>query len=157
VFGGWNDGSFRTASWGQLRILLPAVGIGLVVAGFLVKPLNALLIGETYASTLGLRVRQVRRLILAGMIALSGSVTAFCGPLVFLDIAVPHLCRGMMRTSDHRVLLPAVALTGALIALTGDLIVHLPMRRHIFHLNYVTALIGVPVVVWAVFRSKQWE
>jgi iron complex transport system permease protein len=154
VFAGWDDGSFHTASVSQLWILLPVVAIGLAGATALSKSLNAFLLGEQYARTLGVHVARTRVAAMTTMIALAGTVTAYCGPLMFLDIAVPHLCRGLFRTSDHRVLLPATAAVGALIAVSADLIVHLPWERHLLHLNYVNALIGAPVVLWVTLRQR---
>jgi iron complex transport system permease protein len=154
AFGSWRDASFQTATANQVKVLVPLVSIGLVSAFLLIKPLNALLLGDRYGASVGIHVGRVRQLVLATTVMLSGVVTAFCGPVTFLDLAVPHLCRGLLRTADHRALMPAVCLMGALIALTGDLVMHLPWQRHLLHLNYITALIGVPVTVWVVFRQR---
>jgi iron complex transport system permease protein len=116
--------------------------------------LNALLLGEAYARTVGENIVRTRLLAMSSLVGLSGVVTAFCGPVAFLDLAVPHLCRGMFKTSDHRVLMPAVCLVGALIALAADFFVHLPWERHIWHLDYVTALIGAPVMIWILLRNR---
>jgi iron complex transport system permease protein len=155
VFVEWNDGSFHTASVAQLGILVPAVVFGLLGATFLSKPLNSFLLGEQYAKTMGVNVARTRAVAMASMVALAGTVTAYCGPLMFLDIAVPHLCRGVFKTSDHRTLIPATALTGALIAVSADLFVHLPWERHLLHLNYVNSLIGAPVVLWVTLRHRR--
>jgi iron complex transport system permease protein len=126
----------------------------LAIAWALVKPLNALLLGETYARSVGENVVRTRLLSMASLVGLSGVVTAFVGPTAFLDLAVPHLCRGLFKTSDHRVLMPAVLLLGALLALAADWFVHLPWERHIWHLDYVTALIGAPVMIWILLRNR---
>lgn len=151
----WMFGEFGVVTWEQLQILVPVVAICFVAAFILSKSLNAMLLGETYAKSLGENVAVVRLVSLASMLGLAALVTAYCGPISFLDLAVPHLCRGLFRTSDHRTLLPAVALTGAAIGLSADLIEHLPWERHVFHVDYVTALIGAPIVLWTVLRNKQ--
>lgn len=154
VFESWNDGSFAGITSTQLRILIPAVLAGLALAHSLVKALNALLLGENYARTLGLPVARARILAFAATALLSGVVTAFCGPIAFLGIVVAHLCRGLLNTSDHGILMPAVTLMGALLALAADLVTHLPWSKHFLHLNAVNGLIGAPVVLWVLLRSR---
>ncbi len=154
VYSGWEDGSFANITWSQIRILIPVVIVGLLISYLLVKPLNALLLGENYARTLGLTVGQARLWAFGSVAVLAGAVTAYCGPVVFLGIAVPHLCRGLFNTSDHRTLVPATILMGSLLALTADLVTHLPWQKHVFHLNTVNALIGAPVVLWIILRRK---
>jgi iron complex transport system permease protein len=154
VFVEWSDGSFHTASVGQLAVLVPVVCIGLAGAFALAKPLDSFVLGDQYAKSLGIHLARTRVAALSAMIALAGTVTAYCGPLMFLDIAVPHLCRGVMKTSEHRLLIPATALVGAFIAVTADTIVHLPWERHVLHLNYVNSLIGAPVVLWVTLRHR---
>lgn len=134
--------------------MIPIVVVGLIVSQLLVKPLNALLLGENYARTLGLTVGKARFWAFAVTAILAGAVTAFCGPVVFLGIAIPHLCRGLFNTSDHRVLIPACILMGSLLALAADLVTHLPWQKHVLHLNTVNALIGAPVVLWVILRQK---
>ena len=154
VFASWRDGSFGGVTWDQLPILLPTLGLGLVFAFVMVKPLNALLLGERYASSLGLPVGYVRLATLACAVLLAGPVTAFCGPILFLGIIVPHMARGLFNTSDHRLLMPATALLGAIVALAADLIVHLPWERHVLHLNAVNAVIGAPFVIAILLRNR---
>jgi iron complex transport system permease protein len=152
VFASWNDGSFGAAGWRQLAVLAALIAIGSSLAVGLVKSLNALLLGETYAHSLGVSVSRVRRVVLASTSLLAGGVTAFCGPISFLGVASPHLCRAIFRSSDHRLLMPAVMLMGALLALAGDFVTNLPWERHFLHLNAVLALLGGPVVVWVVLK-----
>ena len=114
----WTFGSFGAVAWGQLTFLAPIVLAGLVLASLLVKPLNALLLGETYARSMGLGARRARLWIIASAALLAGAVTAYCGPIGFLGVAVPHLCRALFNTSDHRVLLPASVLLGGILALS---------------------------------------
>jgi iron complex transport system permease protein len=154
VFANWSDGSFGAVTWSQLAILLP-VGLGaLFLVAALAKPLNGMLLGERYARSLGVEVGRTRLLVLGSAVVLSAATTAYCGVVGFLDLAVPHLCRGLLRTADHRILVPAVALAGASLGLAADLFVHLPWDRHFLHLNAVNALVGVPVVLWVVLRAR---
>lgn len=150
----WTFGSFGGVTWGQMRVMLPLVLAGLILAGALAKSLNALLLGENYAQTLGLETRRVRWWVVLSTAVLSATVTVFCGPIIFLDVAVPHLCRALFHTSDHRILIPTCILLGATIALLADLIAQLPGSQLVLPLNAVMALIGVPVVMWVILRQK---
>jgi iron complex transport system permease protein len=153
IFSNWEDGSYVNVTWSQLQIIVVVTVIGLSAAHILVKPLNALLLGEKYARTLGLSVAQARFWIFGCIAVLAGVVTAFCGTVTFIGVAVPHLCRGAFNTSDHRVLMPAVMLMGSLLALAADLVTHLPWKMHVFHMNTVNALIGAPVILWIILRA----
>lgn len=155
IFLAWNEGSFGGVTWVQMKIFIPVILIGFAVAVILTKSLNALLLGEQYARTLGLTVSRARFAALFSMVALAGGVTAFCGPIAFLDIAVPHVCRGLFKTSDHRILIPATALMGALLALVADLMISLPGTQQVLHLNSILALVGGPVVLWVLLRRKE--
>lgn len=150
----WQFGNFGGVTWSQMKILAPTVLLGLVVAHLLAKPLNALLLGEAYAHSMGLSVKRARFCIIGSTSVLAGAVTAFCGPIGFLGVAVPHLCRGLFNTSDHRMLAPATTLMGASLALLADLIAHLPGHQTVLPLNAVTALIGAPVVIWVILRQR---
>lgn len=150
----WTFGSFGGVTWRQLQVMAPAILIGLAGGHLLMKPLNALLLGETYARSLGLNVRQVRLGIIGSSAVLAGVVTAFCGPIGFLGIAVPHLCRSLLHSSDHRLLLPAVSFMGATLALGADIVAGLPGSQLTLPLNAVTALIGAPVVIWVILRQR---
>jgi len=149
----WTFGSFGTVTWGQLRIFTPLLLLGLGTALVLTKALNALLMGEAYARSMGLAVRRARFLLIASSALLTGTVTAFCGPIGFIGVAVPHLCRALFSTSDHRTLVPACILMGGLIAMLSALIAELPSSRLILPLNAVTALLGAPVVLWVILRQ----
>jgi iron complex transport system permease protein len=148
----WTFGSFGGVTGRQLAILAPVIGGGLLLAWLLTKPLNALLLGEAYARSMGANVRRVRFWLIAGTSVLAGAVTAFCGPIAFLGVAIPHLCRALLRTSDHRMLAPATMLMGGLAALLADLVAGVPGSQTVLPLNAVTALLGAPVVVWIVLR-----
>jgi iron complex transport system permease protein len=151
----WTFGSFGGVTWGQMRIFGPVNLIALGLAFVLAKPLNALLLGEGYARSMGLNVRRARIGIIASASILAGTVTAFCGPIGFLGIAVPHLCRMLLNTSDHRMLIPATAILGAIVAVLADLIATLPGSQTVLPLNAVTALLGAPVVVWVILRQRR--
>lgn len=150
----WTFGSFGGVTWSQMKVLAPAVLVALTVAYTLAKPLNALLLGETYARTMGVNVRRARFWIISSSAVLAGSITAFCGPIGFLGIAVPHLARSLFNTSDHRFLIPACLLLGAILALVADIIARAPGSQTVLPLNAVTALIGAPVVAWVILRHS---
>ena len=151
----WTFGSFGSVGWSRLGILFGAVVVGLSITAVLVKPLNALLLGETQAVSLGVRPRRVRTLIVISSALLAGAVTAFCGPITFIGVAVPHLARSRLHTANHRVLLPAVVLLGAIVALFADIVAGLPGLDARLPLNAVTSLLGAPVVAFAVMRSER--
>jgi len=153
VFAAWNSGSFGGVQWRDFQLLIPLLAIGFAGSIAMVKQLNALILGEEYAATLGLEAKRARYLVLTCSVVLAAPVTAYCGPVLFLGIIAPHIARGFFNTSDHRVLMPAAILIGASLALAADLIVHLPWDRHFLHLNAVTAVIGAPLVIWIVLRS----
>lgn len=153
----WTFGSFGGVTWDRLAILAPAVLIGLTIAQLAAKALNALLLGPRYARSMGLAVRRAQTWIFVATALLAGVVTAFCGPIGFLGVAVPHLARGLLGSSDHRVLVPAAALAGALTALVADLVAQLPGWSVVLPLNAVTALLGAPVIGWIVLRRRDVE
>ena len=155
IFVSWADGSMASVLWEDFPILLPLLAAGMFIAVVLVKPLNALLLGETNAETLGVPVKRIRLVMLASAVLLVAPATAYCGPILFVGLIVPHLCRGLFGTSDHRMLVPAALLMGSLLALTADLIVNLPWEQHFLHLNSVNALIGAPVVLWVLLRDRR--
>jgi iron complex transport system permease protein len=155
IFTAWNDGTFDAITWPQLRILIVVALAALVASAGLFKVLDALPLGDRYASSMGHHVARTRRLTIAIVVVLSGSVTAFCGPLTFLDVAVPHLARGVFRTASHTTLIPATALLGALLALVADLATSLPGAQQVLHVNYTTAIVGGPVILWVLLRRRQ--
>ncbi|MBN2611551.1 MAG: iron ABC transporter permease [Bacteroidales bacterium] len=151
----WSMGSLGSLSLRQLHILLPCILFGLIMALLLVKQLNAMLLGETYAKSMGMNIRLSRTLIFISTSILAGSITAFCGPIGFIGIAVPHVVRLMFNTSNHRILMPGTILTGAIVLLTGDIISSLPGNDIIIPINSVTSLLGIPVVVWLVAKNRR--
>jgi iron complex transport system permease protein len=146
----WTFGSFAGVTLEQLPVFCLLVGVGFASAVLLSKPLNALLLGESYAATMGIRVRLVRTLSILVTAVTAGVITAFCGPIGFLGIAIPHLTRALLRDADHRVLIPLSAVLGAGVALFADLAAALPGTAITLPLNAVTALIGAPVVIGVV-------
>ncbi|MBL8154427.1 MAG: iron ABC transporter permease [Anaerolineae bacterium] len=150
----WTFGSFGGVNWRQMPLFVGAVTLGLIGTFLHSKPLNALLLGETYARSLGLNVRRARLGILISAALLTGAVTTFCGPIGFLGLAVPHLCRTLLGSADHRILIPASACLGGLLALLADLIAQAPGSQVVLPLNAVTALIGAPVVVLVILRRR---
>ena len=146
----WTMGSLGEVTGSQLVVLLPAVAVGLLAAVACVKPLNLLLLGEEYAVTMGLRVRRTRALLLLSTTLLAGTVTAFCGPIGFIGLAMPHVTRMLLADADHRFLLPAVMITGAAVMLVCDII----SKMLLLPINAITALLGIPIVVWVVLRNQ---
>lgn len=150
----WGLGSFARVTGGQTWVFAGILGIMLPLSMLLAKPLNLLLLGEQYAMNLGLNMQRARMLIIASAGVLVAVVTAYCGPIMFLGLAVPHICRGIFSTSDHRILLPATLFCGADIALVCNIISRLPGFEGALPVNSVTALIGAPVVIWVLLKRK---
>ena len=149
-------GTVRDVSWDELRIVGPVCLVVTLLAPFLAKSLNLLLLGERYAATMGIEVRRVQFLTLTSVAVLAGVTTAFCGSIGFVGLAAPHLVRGLLKTSDHRVVLPASALLGAAIVLLAEYVAggNGPTSTAL-PLNSVTAFIGAPVVLWVLLRRRQ--
>lgn len=150
----WTFGSLAGTTWEELSLLLPVAALGLLLAVFGAKPLNALLLGERYAESMGVNLSQARGWIIVSTSLLAGSITAFCGPIAFVGLAVPHLTRLLIPTADHRKLLPAVMLGGAILLLVCDIIAQLPGSEKVLPINAVTSLIGAPVVIWLIVRRR---
>lgn len=150
----WTFGSFAGVTWRQLIVLIPVIFLSLLVAVLQSKSLNALLLGESYARSLGLTVEKARFSIITSASILAGGITAFCGPIAFLGVAIPHLCRSLFNTSDHRMLIPSVIILGAILALIADLFSQVAVSQMVLPLNAITALIGTPVVTWVILRRN---
>lgn len=146
----WTMGSLGDVTTNQLHLMLPAVVIGLAVSVAVIKPLNLLLLGEQYAYTMGLNIRRSRYLIFLSTTLLAGTVTAFCGPIGFVGLAIPHIARMLFSNADHCILVPATALCGAVVLLGCDII----SKWLTLPINTVTALLGIPIVIWVVVRNK---
>ena len=146
----WTMGSLGDVTFNQLAVLIPSIIAGLLLAVITIKPLNLLLFGEEYAVTMGLNVRRSRGLLFLSTTLLAGTVTAFCGPIGFIGLAMPLVTRMLFRNSDHRVLVPGTVLSGASVLLLCDLV----SKLFTLPINAITALLGIPIVVWVVLRNK---
>ena len=146
----WTMGALGDVTLPQLTLLGLSVAVGLLLAVLTIKPLNLLLFGEEYAVTMGLDIRRSRGLLFLSTTLLAGTITAFCGPIGFIGLAIPHVTRMLFQNSDHRVLLPGTTLSGASILLFCDVI----SKIFTLPINAITALLGIPIVVWVVLRNK---
>lgn len=152
----WTMGSLGNVSSEQLEVMALCIAAGLIISLFSLKMLNAILLGETYAETLGVNIKKARILVFVSTSVLAGTVTAFCGPVGFIGIAVPHIARMIFKTSDHRVLMPSVILAGASLMLVSDIISQLPGSERVLPVNAVTSLIGIPVVIWVILKTRKY-
>lgn len=152
-FFAWSFGEFGNVTWQQFQVFAPAIAIGLAISLFLIKSLDAFLLGERYAESLGIRTATTRVLVLGIASILAGTVTGFCGPIGFLGIAAPHLARYLLKTAQHRILLPASMLLGSLVAIIADLMAKAPGFDSVLPLNAITALIGAPVIIAALLKQ----
>lgn len=148
----WTMGSLGDVTAQQLTILVPSIVVGLLLAIWAIKPLNLLLFGEEYAVTMGLNIRRSRGLLFLSTTLLAGTVTAFCGPIGFIGLAMPHVARMLFREADHCVLVPGTILSGAAVLLLCDLV----SKFFTLPINAITALLGIPIVVWVVLRNKSF-
>jgi iron complex transport system permease protein len=151
----WTMGSVSNVSGSQIYIFSGCIFAGLIISLLSIKSLNMLLLGESYAQTLGLNIRMARLMIFLSTSILTGTVTAFCGPIGFIGIAVPHLCRMLLRTGDQKQLMYASILAGASVMLLSDTLSLLPGKGAILPLNTVTAIIGVPIVIYIIMRNNK--
>ena len=146
----WTMGSLGDVTSTQLALLAPIVLVGLAMAVATIKPMNMLLAGERYAASMGLKIERTRTVVLTATTLLAGTITAFCGPIGFVGIAVPHIARILFRSADHRVLLPATILSGVVMMLVGDIVA----KYFALPINTVTALMGIPIVIYIVTRNR---
>jgi iron complex transport system permease protein len=153
----WGLGSFSRVSGDEMVLFVVLMGILLPLSCLLVKAMNLLLLGDRYAANLGLNTRRARLLVIVSSGILVAIVTAYCGPIMFVGLAVPHLARAIFRTSDHRVLMPATALCGAVLALVCNLIARMPGFEGALPVNSVTALVGAPVIAAVLFGRRKDE
>jgi len=151
----WSMGSLGNVSGAQLSIMAWAILPLLLVTLAYSKVLNGLMLGEEYARTMGVRIQRTRLIIFATTSILAGTITAFCGPIGFIGIAVPHMTRFLLKRSDHRVMIPASMLTGMVVMVSSDIISRLPGTEQILPINAVTSLIGIPVVIWLVVMNRK--
>ena len=151
----WSFGSLGNQTWQGISILSLCFVIGLVLSIFSAKSLNALLLGESYAKSMGLKIKKNMLIIIIATSILAGGITAFVGPIAFIGLAVPHLTRQFVKTSNHFVLIPAVALSGAILMLVCDTIAQLPGTVYTLPINAITSVVGAPVVIWLLVRKRK--
>lgn len=150
----WGLGSFANVTVDRLPAFIASMSVGLALALLLIKPLNALLLGDSYATNLGIDVRRTRTLLLCATGLLTATSTAFCGPIAFVGLAVPHIARMLLSTADHRLLLPATMLTGACLTLLCNLLSTIPSQA-VIPINVLTPVLGAPVVIWVILKMKE--
>lgn len=150
----WGLGSFSKVSGGNIEPFVISCSVLIPLSFLLIKRLNLMLLGDNYASSLGQNIKSIRFYTILSSCSITAIVTAYCGPIIFLGLAVPHLCRMIFSTSDHRVLMPAVTLVGAVLAMLCNLIARMPSIEGALPINSVTALIGAPIVLWVIFERK---
>ncbi len=150
----WTFGSTGNLNWEEMQVFIPVVLTGMIIGYLQAKPLNALLLGENYAQSMGLTIKKVRIALVISTSLLAGVVTAFCGPIAFLGLAVPHISRIIFKSANHHILVPATLLLGAILLLVCDMIAQMPGLNLILPINAITSLFGAPVVIWLIVRSK---
>ena len=148
----WTFGSLSAVTWNYMTVLLPVVLVGLGLAFYLQKKLDGLLLGENYARGLGISITKTRFLIVLATGLLAGGITAFTGPIAFVGVAIPHIARGVFRTSLHRILLPACVLLGASLLLVCDIISQIP--TYTLPINTISALFGAPIIIWIILKRR---
>ena len=151
----WSFGSLGNLSWKEISALLVTFLIGISLVIFIIKPLNSLLLGENYAKSMGVNVKRTRNLTLISTSLLTGVITAFSGPIAFIGLAVPHLTKLLFNTSNHKTLLPAVAISGSIIMLICDSIAQLPTSEYTLPINAITSLFGAPIIIWLLVRKRK--
>jgi len=148
----WTFGSLSAVTWTYMQVLLPVALLGLAMAFFLQKRLDGLLLGENYAHGLGISIVRTRFLIVIATGLLAGGITAFTGPIAFVGVAIPHIARGIFRTSSHKILMPATVLCGASLILICDIISQIP--AYTLPINTISALFGAPIIIWIILKKR---
>lgn len=152
----WTMGSLGSVTSSQLNVLIPSVLFGLALSFISVKSLDVMLLGEQYAKSMGLRVRNVRFLVFTSTSILAGSITAFCGPIGFIGIAVPHIGRLLFKTARHKILIPSSLLIGSIVMLLSDIVSQMPGSDSTLPINSVTALVGIPIIIWIILKNRKF-
>jgi iron complex transport system permease protein len=153
----WSMGNLGNLSWASIQVLSTCVGIGLLLSAFSIKPLNALLLGENYAKSMGLNFKKARLIIILATSILAGSITAYAGPIAFVGLAVPHIAKLVFKTSNHSVLFWSTLLFGAAIMLICDVVSQMPGMEITLPINAITSILGAPVVIWLLVRKKNFK
>ncbi|WP_405382559.1 FecCD family ABC transporter permease [Maribacter sp. LLG6340-A2] len=151
----WQFGSLGNLTWTQLTILFICISMGIILSILSIKSLNAFLLGENYAKSLGIQIKKSRYILIMATGLLAGCITAFAGPIAFIGLAVPHITRQLFHTADHKILIPAVVLCGAILMLICDTIAQLPGSVSVLPINAITSIFGAPVVIWLLLRKKK--
>ncbi len=151
----WSFGSLGNLTWTELSVFAIIYAIGILSTFAVIKPLNSFLLGENYAKSLGINIKKSRNIILLITSLLTGVITAFSGPIAFVGLAVPHISKMLFSTSNHKILIPATALIGAIVLLICDSIAQLPTSEFTLPINAITSLFGAPVVIWLLIRKKK--
>lgn len=150
----WTFGSLSAVTWNYMWIMAPVVVVGLALVYAIQKPLNALLLGEHYAQSLGINIHRTRLMIIVAVALLAGATTAFTGPIAFIGIAVPHLVRGILKTSSHGAMTTGCVLVGASLLLLCDIVCQLPADGYSLPINAISALVGAPIIIWIIMRNR---
>jgi iron complex transport system permease protein len=151
----WGFGSLGNLSWNELKVFGLIFFVGISLLAFIIKPLNSLLLGENYAKSVGINIKFTRNITLIITSILTGVITAFSGPIAFVGLAVPHLTKLIFNTSNHKILIPAVAIVGAILMLVADTIAQLPTSEYTLPVNAITSLFGAPIVIWLLVRKRK--
>ena len=151
----WSFGSLGNLNWLEIIVLASVFIVGILLVVFIIKPLNSLLLGEIYAVSMGVNVKSTRNITLIATSLLTGVITAFSGPIAFIGLAVPHITKLLFNTSDHKTLLPAVAICGAIIMLICDSIAQMPTSEFTLPINAITSLFGAPIIIWLLIRKRK--
>lgn len=151
----WSFGSLGNLTWEELLVFFIIYVIGIFGTFMVIKPLNSFLLGENYAKSLGINIKKSRNIILLITSLLTGVITAFSGPIAFVGLAVPHIAKMLFNTSNHKILIPAVLIIGAIVLLICDAIAQLPSSEFTLPINAITSLFGAPVVIWLLIRKKK--
>jgi iron complex transport system permease protein len=151
----WSFGSLGNLTWHEITTFCVIFLIGLLLVVFIIKPLNSLLLGENYAKSMGVNIKLTRNITLISTSLLTGVITAFSGPIAFIGLAVPHLTKLLFKTSNHKTLIPAVAISGAIIMLICDSIAQLPNSQYTLPINAITSLFGAPIIIWLLIRKRK--
>ena len=151
----WSFGSLGNLSWKEITALFSIFIIGVALVTFIIKPLNSMLLGENYAKSMGVNVKLTRNITLIATSLLTGVITAFSGPIAFIGLAVPHLTKLLFNTSNHKTLLPAVAICGAIVMLICDSIAQVPNSEYTLPINAITSLFGAPIIIWLLVRKRK--
>ncbi len=151
----WSFGSLGNLSWSEIQLFFGIYFVGMLLIIFIIKPLNSLLLGENYAKSMGVNFKSTRTLTLIATSLLTGVSTAFSGPIAFIGLAVPHITRLIITSSNHKILIPSVAIMGAIVMLISDTIAQLPNSNFTLPINAVTTLFGAPIVIWLLMRKRK--